>query len=124
MRIVANNGDGTAEPAVLAAAVAAFGVLLGYRFAIADKDKRYLRGTFGLFLAPAVVDRLVDAGQPPELGGEIRELSALFSDIAGYTAISESMTPDELVNFLNDYLSVISDAIEEHGARPRGETPP
>ncbi len=99
----------------LAAAVAAFGVLLGYRFAIADKDKRYLRGTFGLFLAPEVVDRLVDAGQPPELGGEIRELSAFFSDIADYTAISESMTPDELVDFLNDYLSVISEAIEEHG---------
>jgi len=99
----------------LAAAVATFGVLLGYRFAIADKDKRYLRGTFGLFLAPGVVDRLVDAGQPPELGGEIRELSAFFSDIAGYAAISESMTPDELVAFLNDYLSVISEAIEEYG---------
>ena len=99
----------------VAAAVATFGVLLGYRFAIADKDKRYLRGTFGLFLAPGVVDKLVDAGQPPELGGEIRELSAFFSDIAGYTAISESMTPDELVAFLNDYLSVISEAIEEYG---------
>ncbi len=109
--------DGLVLPLLdpLAGMTLTFGVLLGYRFAVADKDKRRLRSSFGLYLAPSVVDELADSGAPPTLGGETRELSAFFSDIAGFTSISEALSPTRLVSFLNAYLSVISDQIEEHG---------
>lgn len=92
-----------------------FVALMGYRFAVADRDKRYLAQSFSLYLPPAVVDRLVDSNTPPELGGETRELSCFFSDMAGFTSVSEGLTPHDLVAFLNRYLSVISDTVEEHG---------
>jgi class 3 adenylate cyclase len=98
----------------VAAILLTFAALLGYRFAIADKDKRYLRSAFSLYLPATVVDRLVDSQSPPALGGETRELSAFFSDIQSFTAISETLDPPTLVRFLNTYLSVITDIIEEH----------
>ena len=70
---------------------------LGYRFAISDKDKRFLRRTFALYLAPAVVDRMVEENVRPALGGETRELTVMFSDVARFSAISEGLAPSELV---------------------------
>lgn len=99
----------------IGAAVVTFVVLAGYRFAIADKDKRYLRRSFSLYLPRAVVGRLAESRTPPALGGETRELSAFFSDIEGFTAIAEGLSPRALVSFLNAYLSVITDTIESHG---------
>jgi adenylate cyclase len=99
----------------LMAASITFVALVGYRFAVADKDKRYLRQSFSLYLPPAVVDRLVDSNVSPALGGETRELSAFFSDIKGFTSISEGLTPEELVRFLNQYLSAVTEIIEAQG---------
>ena len=100
------------NPAV--AILLTFGALLGYRFAIADKDKRYLRNAFSFFLPSTVVDRLVTSHSPPALGGETRELSAFFSDIESFAALAERLDPPMLVRFLNTYFSVITDTIEEH----------
>lgn len=99
----------------LVAASIAFVALVGYRFAVADKDKRYLRRSFALYLPPSVVDRLTESNTPPVLGGETRELSAFFSDIRGFTTISEGMAPEELVRFLNKYLTAVTEIIEAHG---------
>ena len=99
----------------IAAVLLTFAALLGFRFAVADKDKRYLRQAFALYLPSAVVDRLVASNAPPALGGETRELTVLFSDIADFTAISEGLTPQALVTFLNKYLTVITDIVEAHG---------
>jgi adenylate cyclase len=98
-----------------AAAFLSFAVAVGFRFAVADRDKRYLRQAFSLFLPPAVVDQMVESEAPPELGGETRALSVFFSDIQGFTGISEGLSPQELVQFLNRYLSVVTDIIEQHG---------
>jgi adenylate cyclase len=89
--------------------------LAGYRFAVADKDKRYLRRSFSLYLPQAVVDKMVHSNVAPTLGGETRELSAFFSDIKDFTKISEGLPPKELVEFLNNYLSVVTRIIESHG---------
>ena len=88
---------------------------LGYRFAISDKDKRFLRRTFALYLAPAVVDRMVEKNERPALGGETRELTVMFSDVAKFSEISEGLAPSELVTFMNEYLSAMSDIIEIRG---------
>jgi len=99
----------------LAAAFLAGAALLGYRFAVADKDKRLLRRSFGLYLAPAMVDRLMAAQAPPELGGEEREITVMFSDVAGFTGLSEGLTPQQLVQVMNMYLSAMTDIVEAHG---------
>jgi len=98
----------------IVAASMVFVVLMGYRFAITDRDKRYLRKSFSFYLPPTVVDRLAESHRQPDLGGETRELTAFFSDITGFTSLSEHLTPRELVKFLNVYLSVITDTIEEY----------
>ncbi len=99
----------------LVAAGAAGAALQGYRFAVADKDKRLLRKSFGLYLAPAMVDRLMAAQAPPELGGEEREITVMFSDVAGFTGLSEGLTPQQLVQVMNAYLSAMTDIVEAQG---------
>ena len=99
----------------LLAAAGAGAALLGFRFAVADKDKRLLRRSFQLYLAPAMVDRLMAAQAPPELGGEEREITVLFSDVAGFTSLSEGLTPHQLVQVMNAYLSAMTDIVEEKG---------
>ena len=87
----------------------------GYRFLIADKDRRFLRKSFALYLAPAVIERMMTSNKPPTLGGEMRNVSVFFSDVAGFTSISEKLAPTDLVALMNEYLSAMTDVIQEHG---------
>jgi adenylate cyclase len=93
---------------VLASAVA-------WRFMVADKDKRLLRQSFALYLAPAVIDRMLASSRPPELGGEARTVTVYFSDVAGFSSLAEHMRPQEIVALMNDYLSAMTDIIEREG---------
>ena len=99
---------------IIAAAIT-LSAVLGFRFIVADKDKRLIKDAFGLYLEPAIIDQMMDAGDTPELGGEQRELTVWFSDIAGYTSISESLGPHELVEFLNKYFTAMTSIVKEHG---------
>lgn len=102
--------------APLVAAVATFALQWAYRFVVADRDKRFLRQAFQHYLAPAVIDQLVTARRPPELGGETRELTVWFSDIQGFTKIAERLAdPHKLVEFMNQYLSEMTDIVMAHG---------
>ena len=98
-----------------AAGGVSFAGLLGYRFAVSDRQRNRIAKSFSLYLAPAVIERMLEGNRLPELGGESRELTVLFSDIAGYSSISEGMSPADLVVFLNRYLAIMSDTIEAHG---------
>jgi adenylate cyclase len=93
----------------------AFPLLLGYRFAVTDRDARQLGRAFSLYLPKAEIDRMVASGAQPRLGGESREVSVLFSDIAGFTAISEKRSPIQLVADLNEYFGAMTAIVEEHG---------
>ncbi len=88
---------------------------IGYRFMVADKDKRFLRRSFALYLAPAVIDKMMSGKRLPALGGETREVTVFFSDVAGFSSFSEKLTPPELVALMNEYLSAMTDIIEAHG---------
>ena len=90
-------------------------IMLGYRFAVSDRDRRLLRGTFGLYLAPALVDRMLATERLPELGGEMRQVTILFSDIAQFSQLAESLAPNALVELMNSYLSAMTDIIEGAG---------
>jgi class 3 adenylate cyclase/CHASE2 domain-containing sensor protein len=101
------------EP-ILAGLVAVV-VTIGYRFVISDKDKLLLRKSFALYLEPSVVDRLISSHKLPELGGETRNITVYFSDLAGFSALSEKLSPTEVVAMMNEYFSAMSDIIEAHG---------
>lgn len=95
--------------AVMAAAT------IAYRFTVADRDRRQVARMFALYLPPALVDRMLGSGKLPQLGGEERNVTVLFSDIAGFTAISEACDPATLVYGLNEYFSTMTAIIEDHG---------
>ena len=97
------------------AGLAALSATIGYRFIIADKEERFLRHSFGLYLAPQVIDKMLSSNKLPALGGEMRDVTVFFSDIASFSSFAETMTPNALVALMNEYLSAMTDIIEEHG---------
>ncbi|SPP97774.1 conserved membrane protein of unknown function [Bradyrhizobium vignae] len=100
------------EPAL--ASLAALAMMTGYRFVLADRDERFLRKSFALYLAPEVIETMVASGKMPALGGEMRNVTMFFSDLSGFSSIAETMTPGELVTLMNEYLSAMTDIIEGH----------
>jgi adenylate cyclase len=101
--------------APVAAAALGFVLILAYRITIADKDKRRLRQMFGLYLSPEIVDRMVASDHLPRLGGERREMSFLFTDVAGFTSLAERMDPAVLAPILNAYLDGACAVIKQSG---------
>jgi adenylate cyclase len=83
-----------------------------YRVMTEEKDKRRIKDMFGRYVSPDVVTEILD--KPPELGGVDKDLTVFFSDIRGFTTLSESMSPQELVNHLNIYLTAMTDTILEY----------
>jgi adenylate cyclase len=82
---------------------------------VADKDRRFLRRSFGLYLSPRVIEQMLQAERLPALGGEERQVTVFFSDIAGFSSFSETLSPPELVALMNTYLSEMTDIIEAEG---------
>lgn len=99
----------------LVASLLALVLTVAWRFMVADRDKRLLRQSFALYLAPAVIDRMLASSRPPELGGEARTVTIYFSDVAGFSSFSEHMQPHEIVALMNDYLSAMTEIIEAEG---------
>jgi adenylate cyclase len=97
------------------AGVGAAIVTIAYRFLVTDRDKRFLRKSFALYLAPAVIEKMLASKKAPELGGETRNVTVYFSDVAGFSTFSEQMSPMQLVALMNEYLSGMAEIIEEHG---------
>jgi adenylate cyclase len=75
------------------------------------KKRRQIRAAFDKYMSAEVVDEIMMNPDTIALGGEKREVSVLFSDIAGFTDISESLSPEDLVQFLNRYLSAMTHTI-------------
>jgi adenylate cyclase len=84
-----------------------------YRNLVIEKRGRYLKKAFGSYVSPDLVDEIVKNPGLLKLGGEKREVSILFSDIRGFTTLSESLSPEELVRLLNDYLSPMTRIVME-----------
>lgn len=77
-------------------------------------EKRRVRGIFERFVSPEMVEQMIERGLEATRGRRT-ELTILFSDIRGFTTMSEQMTPDEVVALLNEYLGVMTDVIHRHG---------
>jgi adenylate cyclase len=74
-----------------------------------------VKALFGAYVSPALVNQMVEASDDPELGGTDAEITALFSDVEGFSAISEKLPPNELVSLMNDYLSEMTDLLQAEG---------
>ena len=101
-------------PHATGAALAVVGAL-AWNYATEGRQKRFLRQAFRHYLSPAVIDRLTADPSALRLGGERRELTIMFSDLAGFTTLSEGLDPEELTALLNDYLTDMTDIILEEG---------
>ncbi len=98
-----------------AAAIPAAIGALALNYATEGKQKRFIKGAFKQYLSPIVIEELVQHPERLKLGGELRELSIFFSDVKGFTGISERLSPHDLTALLNDYLTAMTDIIYEHG---------
>jgi adenylate cyclase len=85
-----------------------------YKYFAEEKQKKEIRSAFGQYVQPEFVERLIAEPELLKLGGQKKNLTVMFSDLAGFTTISESKPPEELVTFLNQYLGVMTDAIFEY----------
>ncbi|MBU6431765.1 MAG: adenylate/guanylate cyclase domain-containing protein [Nitrospirae bacterium] len=78
------------------------------------RHRRQLRTVFDKYMAAEVVDEIMRNPEAIRLGGERKELSVFFSDVAGFTSLSEQLDPETLVELLNKYLSAMTDIILRH----------
>lgn len=90
-----------------------FILLYTYRYISEERDRRYIKGAFSQYLSPVVIDALIADPEKLQLGGVRKDMTAFFSDVAGFSTISEKLTPEELVHLLNEYLTAMTDIILE-----------
>jgi adenylate cyclase len=81
------------------------------KYVLEERNKKFIKGAFSKYVAPAIVDSILKDPTKLSVGGERRELSILFSDIRGFTTMSEKMQPKQLATFLNDYLGIMTDVV-------------
>jgi len=91
----------------------AFALVINY--ATEGRQKLFIKNAFKQYLSPAVIEQLLQNPERLKLGGERRVLSIFFSDLEGFTSISEGLDPETLTNLLNEYLSAMTDIIHEEG---------
>ena len=85
--------------------------IVSYRFFFEEGQKRKVRSAFSQYLHPGLIAQMLNNPEGLQLGGEEKELTALFSDIRGFTTLSENLTPSQLVDLLNEYLSEMTELI-------------
>ena len=99
---------------VIRPAISMGGTYLGiflYNFLIVEKDKRFLKDTFGTYISPELIDQMFDAKEEPSLGGEEGYHTAFFTDIQSFSAFSEKLSASDLVELLNGYLTEMTNIL-------------
>lgn len=96
-------------------------VLLGFmgaallNYGIEGRERRFIKSVFRHYLSADVIERILRDPSLLRLGGARRDITAFFSDVAGFTSVSENLSPEDLVALLNEYLSEMTDIILETG---------
>ena len=90
-------------------------IVIGRRIIAEQRAKQEMKGMFGAYVSPQLVERMVKSGQRPELGGHEEDLTAYFSDIQSFSTFSEQLPPDRLVELMNEYLTACTDIVQEEG---------
>jgi len=100
-----------ASPVLLV--VLLFALQMTYGFFVESRGKRKLAHLFGQYVPPELVDEMSEKMEDINLDGEMREMSVLFSDVRGFTTISESLEPKELTDYINAFLTPITKVIHD-----------
>jgi len=82
-----------------------------FNFYLASKDKHFLKNAFSTYISPELIDEMYKSGELPSLGGQEGILTAYFTDIQGFSSFSEKLSATQLVELLNEYLTVMTDLL-------------
>ena len=85
-----------------------------YNYIQEEKNKQFLKESFGTYVSPELIDQMYESGEEPSLGGEEGYHTAFFTDIQSFSAFSEKLTASELVALLNQYLTDMTDVLLEN----------
>lgn len=88
-------------------------LVVGNRLAEESREKKYIRTVFGSYLSPKVVNEIIESGEMPRLGGQETEITMFFSDIQGFSSFSEELSPERLVELMNEYLSAMTEILTD-----------
>lgn len=80
-----------------------------------EKQKARIKGMFGAYVSPELVESMVESGDDPQLGGHDAEITAYFSDIQGFSTFSEKLKSGPLVELMNEYLTACTDIVQSEG---------
>jgi len=95
----------------LLALVLVYTFLTIYHYMTEERERKKIRGAFSYYVSSSVVNEMLKSPEKLKLGGDKKDASVLFSDIRGFTSISEGLTPEALVHLLNEYLTVMTDIV-------------
>lgn len=86
-----------------------------WQLVVEEKQKGRIKNMFGTYLAPELVNRMIESETDPQLGGHEEVITAYFSDIQSFSTFSELMPASQLVELMNEYLTVCTDIVQEEG---------
>lgn len=76
-----------------------------------ESERRQVRQAFGYYISPTFMEELTKNPDKLKLGGEVKDLTVMFTDIRSFTTISEHLTPEQLIHLMNDFLTPMSDLV-------------
>ena len=82
-----------------------------YAYSGSEKEKNFIRNAFSTYVSEDVVKDIINDPSRWQLGGTKRHITALFTDVQGFSSVSEKLDPEELVSLLNRYLSAMSEVV-------------
>lgn len=97
-----------------------FGILIAYvtaslyKYYVENRQKRFIRKAFSYYVSESVMRDILDNPNKLSLGGERKEVTVMFTDVAGFTSISEQLPPEQLANMLNNYLTRMTKIVFDH----------
>lgn len=94
--------------------IALFMLSMSYGFFVESRAKRQITGLFGQYVPPELVDEMSENPGNFTMEGESREMTVLFSDVRGFTTISEGLSPKELSRLMNEYMTPMTHIIQKH----------
>ncbi|MEA3560731.1 MAG: adenylate/guanylate cyclase domain-containing protein [Candidatus Omnitrophota bacterium] len=98
----------------LAIILSVYLVMIGYRYIIEEKEKRWVKKAFGHYVPAGVMNEILSDPNKLKLGGEKKDLSVLFADIKSFTPYCERHSPEDVVHILNEYFDRMTEVVFKH----------
>lgn len=98
--------------APLASTITAATSVIFLKLGSEEWQRRRIKNLFGAYVSPELVNDMVESQRDPELGGTEAEVTALFSDVEGFSSLSEQLTPERLVALMNEYLGAMTETFQ------------